>query len=71
MSEALDKVVAKAVKDSEFRTLLLNNPAKALEGFEITAEERTLIEGLNEKTFDKFAGGLGDRDTKGFVPGFG
>lgn len=65
MSEALDQVVQKAVNDSEFRQLLLSNPAVALEGYAVTDEERELLEGLDDETFDKFAGGLGDRTTKG------
>lgn len=65
MSDALDQVVAKAVKDSSFRQLLITNPNEALKGFAITDEERTMLEGLNEDNFDKFAGGLGDRETKG------
>lgn len=65
MSEALDKVVERAVKDSEFRKLLLTDPDKALEGYNVTEEERELLENLTEEKFDDFAGGLGDRTTKG------
>ncbi|MEM7333254.1 MAG: Os1348 family NHLP clan protein [Chloroflexota bacterium] len=72
MSEALDKVVSKAVQDENYRKLLLSNPAAALAGYEVTDEERQLLENLNEATFDKFAGDLGDRDTKGiWTPGAG
>lgn len=72
MSEALDQVVSKAVSDSEFRALLLSDPATALAGFEITDEERNLLKGLNAENFDQFAGELGDRTTKGrWIPGAG
>ena len=72
MSEALDQVVSKAVQDEEYRQLLLSDPATALADFEVTDEERQMLEGLTAETFDKFAGDLGDRDTKGiWIPGAG
>lgn len=72
MSEALDQVVERAVKDQAFRQLLFANPEIALEGYRVTDEERHhLLASLNEDTFDEFAGGLGDRSTKGFLPGSG
>ena len=71
MSEALEQVVDRAVKDSNYRDLLLNNPEKALEGYAVTDEERQMLSELTTDTFDEFAGGLGDRTTKGFLPGTG
>ncbi len=72
MSEALDKVVSRAVSDKTFRSLLLSDPQKALAEYEVTDEERKLLEGLDEDGLDKFAGGLGDRTTKGsWVAGAG
>ncbi|MCA9920745.1 MAG: Franean1_4349 family RiPP [Anaerolineales bacterium] len=71
MSDALEQVVTKAVNDKTFRQLLLNDPQKALEGYDVTDEERKLLAALTEDTFDAFAGNLGSRDTKGFMPGFG
>ena len=71
MSEALDQVVERAVNDKKFRQLLLSNLNKALEGYAVSDEERSLLENLDEESFDQFAGGLGSRTTKGFVPGTG
>ena len=68
MSEALEQVVAKAVKDDQFRQLLLSNPEKALAGYNLTKDEQAMLEGLTEESFDDFAGSLGDRSTKGFMP---
>ena len=65
MSEALDQVVAKAMNDKQYRKLLLRNPDKALEGYAVTDDERQMLEGLTDETFDQFAGGLGDRNTQG------
>lgn len=71
MSEALDQVVERAVNDKNFRQLLLSNLNKALEGYAVSDDERSLLENLDEETFDQFAGGLGARTTKGFMPGTG
>ncbi len=71
MSEALEQIVDRAVKDESFRNLLLSNPSEALNSYEVTDDERQLLESLTGETFDEFAGGLGDRTTKGFVPGSG
>ena len=71
MSEALDQVVERAVTDLEFRNLLFNDLDKALEGYAVSDEERRLLEDLDEENFDQFAGGLGSRTTKGFIPGTG
>lgn len=66
MSEAVVKeIIEKAIGDEKFRHQLFNNPGKALAGYKLTAEERKTLEGLNEDNFDGFAGGLGDRTTKG------
>ncbi|GJM40145.1 MAG: hypothetical protein DHS20C20_04270 [Ardenticatenaceae bacterium] len=72
MSEALDQVVERAVNDKKFRSLLISDLNKALEGYQVSDEERQLLADLNEDNFDEFAGGLGDRTTKGsWYPGTG
>jgi hypothetical protein len=71
VSEALDQVVERAVTDKAFRTLLFKDLDKALEGYPVSKEERQLLENLDEENFDEFAGGLGSRTTKGFMPGTG
>lgn len=71
MSEALDQIVERAVSDKAFRILLFKDLDKALEGYPVSNEERQLLENLDEENFDEFAGGLGSRTTKGFIPGTG
>jgi len=71
MSKALEQIVDKAAKDETFRKLLLSSPDEALKDFNLTAEERQMLTNLNEDTFDAFAGTLGGRSTKGFLPGTG
>ena len=71
MSEVLDQVVERAINDKSYRQLLFKDLNKALEGYQISPEERTLLENLDEENFDEFAGGLGSRTTKGIWPGTG
>ncbi|MBK8901870.1 MAG: hypothetical protein IPM53_11840 [Anaerolineaceae bacterium] len=71
MSEVLDQVVERAINDKSYRQLLFKDLNKALEGYQISPEERSLLENLDEENFDEFAGGLGSRTTKGFMPGTG
>ena len=72
MSEtAVLEIIDRAIADKDFRALLFTNPSVALEGYDLTAEEIEMLSNLNADNFDEFVGGLGDRTTKGFVPGTG
>lgn len=71
MSDALEQVVDRAAKDATYRQLLLSNPDAALKEYAVTDEEREMLAHLTDTTFDDFAGSLGDRTTKGFLPGTG
>ena len=51
-STNLEKIVARAVEDEKFRELLFKNPAKALEGIELTEEEITMLSSLTTEKFD-------------------
>ncbi len=61
----LKEIIDRAIKDEEFRNLLFTDLDKALEGYQISDEDRKILEGLDADNFDEFAGGLGDRTTKG------
>ena len=63
----LKEIIDRAVNDEKFRDLLFSNPDKALEGYKLSDEDRKILEGLTEDTFEEFAGGLGDRTTKGWI----
>jgi len=63
--EVVMEIIERANKDKKFRQELFKNPTNALKGYDLTDEERAALEGLDEENFDDFAGGLGDRTTKG------
>ena len=71
MSEkVLKEIIQRAVEDEAFRGLLFSHPKEALKGYKLTAVEIETLSNLNEDNFDEFAGGLGDRTTKGiWTPG--
>lgn len=66
MSETVVKeIIQRAVEDETFRNQLFQDPQTALKGYDLTAEETALLQGLNKDNFDEFAGSLGGRTTKG------
>jgi len=67
----LKEIIDRAVKDEKFRNLLLSDPSKALTDYKLSDEDRKILEDLNADNFDEFAGGLGDRTTKGWIHGSG
>ena len=70
MSEAVVmEIIEKAIDDKNFRKKLFKHPTKTLEGYDLTKEEEATLSNLNEDTFDDYANDLGDRTTKGWVPG--
>ncbi len=67
MSESVvQEIISKAVMDGSFRKKLLSDPKSALAGYELTDADHEMLKKL---TTEKFAGGLGDRLTKGWLPG--
>lgn len=71
MSESTVKeIISRAVADEQFRNLLFTNSEQALEGYNLSAEDRAMLANLNADNFDEFAGDLGGRTTQGrWVPG--
>ncbi|GAB4272520.1 MAG: Franean1_4349 family RiPP [Candidatus Promineifilaceae bacterium] len=65
--QTVKEIIERALNDKAFRQLLFKNPDEALKEYDLTDEERKILEGLDEDNFDDFAGGLGDRSTKGAI----
>ena len=57
-SETVKQIIARAVAEVEFREQLLTDSAKAHEGYELTDEERALLQRLTPQEFDAVGGEL-------------
>lgn len=63
-------IIERALDDEAFRNLLFTNPDQALQGYNLTADEKNRLSNLNADNFDEFAGPLTGRTTKGqWIPG--
>ncbi len=62
--EAVQNLIGRAVMDEEFRKLLFSDPEKALEGYDLTPQEKKLLRSLDPEEVSDFAGKLDERITK-------
>jgi hypothetical protein len=62
--EAVQNLIGRAVMDEEFRKLLFSDPEKALEGYDLTPQEKKLLLSLDPEEVADFAGKLDERITK-------
>ena len=63
-SEAVQNLIGRAVMDEEFRKLLFSDPEKALEGYDLTPQEKKFLLSLDPDEVADFAGKLDERITK-------
>lgn len=59
--ETVQNIIGRAVTEPDYRDLLLGDPEKALEGYELTEDEAAALKGIERETFDTLASELGDR----------
>jgi hypothetical protein len=72
MSDTVRQVIERAINEEQFRALLFQKPDEALQGYELSDDERARLSALNQDNFDDFAGPLAGRTTKGtWVPPMG
>jgi hypothetical protein len=57
-------IIGRAVTDSKFRALLLTDPEKALEEYDLTEEEKESLQKIKKDDLEDFSGKLDDRITK-------
>jgi hypothetical protein len=62
--EAVEAVIGKSVIDAEFRKLLLSDPQKALEGFELTDTEKAGLKSIGSETLEAMGNSLDTRSSK-------
>lgn len=69
--ESVEAIIVRAVEDQEYRELLLSDPDKALEGYQLSAEESALFENLETLAVDDMVSELGERVSRaGIILGF-
>jgi hypothetical protein len=62
--ENVQTIIGRAISEPEFRTLLFNEPAKALAGYELTDEEAQSLKSLDQEKFDLAANQVDERISK-------
>lgn len=50
--ENVEAIIVKIIMDEGYRELLVSDPGKALEGYQLSAEESALFENLESAEFD-------------------
>ena len=60
-SHSVKEVIGHALVEPKFRQLLFDDPTKAMEGYELTEEEKNLFKDLPREHFEALAGDLGER----------
>lgn len=67
MSEdSMKQIITRAVVDTEFRALLLSNPANALSGYELAEEEKAVFQNLSSEDFENLGETLEKRISRGW-----
>ena len=67
-AETVQEIIIKAVEDEDYRELLLSDPDKVLEGFDLSDEEVSSLKAVERDQFDEVAGELEERVSRaGFV----
>jgi len=59
--ETVKQIIGHAMVDAEFRKHLMDNPAAALKGYDLTEDEAALLKDLPSQNFESMAEELGER----------
>ena len=62
--DAVSQIIGRAVTDAEYRQLLFSNPEQALQGYDLTDEEKEALENLEQEDLEDFSTKLDARITK-------
>ncbi len=62
--ENVQAIIGRAILEPKFRTFLFTEPAKALEGYELTTEEAASLKNLDREKFDLAANEVEERISK-------
>jgi hypothetical protein len=62
--DAVSQIIGRAAVDAAFRELLFSNPAQALQGYNLTDDERDALNNLKQDDLENFSTKLDSRITK-------
>jgi hypothetical protein len=62
--DAVSQIIGRAAVDATFRELLFSNPAQALQGYNLTDDERDALNNLKQDDLENFSTKLDSRITK-------
>jgi len=63
-TENVQTIIGRAIVETEYRSLLFDNPEKALEGYDLTVDEAESLKSLDRERFDEVASQVEDRISK-------
>ena len=62
--DAVSQIIGRAVTDAEFRKALFSNPEQALQGYDLTEDDKEALKNLKQEDLEDFATKLDSRITK-------
>jgi Ribosomally synthesized peptide prototyped by Frankia Franean1_4349. len=62
--ENVQTIIGRAIIEPEYRDLLFNDPAKAMEGYDLTKEELQALESIEKEKLNTLANDLEERVSK-------
>ncbi|MFV9504167.1 MAG: Franean1_4349 family RiPP [Oscillochloridaceae bacterium umkhey_bin13] len=68
--EVVQQVIGRAITDAEFRQRLIDDARAACVGYDLTEEELTALDALDQESLQAFAGTLDARLSKSAGRGF-
>lgn len=70
-TQDLTQVITRALTDEAYRKQLLDSPAEALEGYELSPDEVTMVHNLKPEAFEELDMDVEERQSKSGLAGMG
>ncbi len=62
--DAVSQIIGRAVTDADFRETLFSNPEQALQGYDLTEDDKEALKNLKQEDLEEFSTKLDSRITK-------
>ena len=62
--DAVSQIIGRAVTDAEFRKTLFSDPEQALQGYDLTEDDKEALKHLKQEDLEDFSTKLDSRITK-------